>query len=135
MPLSPAGLDLVVDGGRVRGEAFDVLPFAGESAVEAVDVRGTGLDLNLMTRRGAAVGTLVAQDLDGELTLGSPSAASSDRTSAWTVAVVLEGRVVSLAHGPFVVHDAVVVPPGGALQVTGRAAVIALAVIEPTRAS
>jgi hypothetical protein len=135
MPLSPAGVDLVVDGARVRGEAFDVLPFAGESAVEAVDVRGTGLDLNLMTRRGEAVGTLVAQDLDGELTLGSPSAASSDRTSAWTVAVVLEGRVVSLAHGPFVIYDAVVVPPGGALQVTGRAAVIALAVIEPTRAS
>ena len=139
MPLSPAGLDLVIDGRRVRGEAFDVLPFAGESAVEAVDVRGTGLDLNLMTRRGSAAGTLVARHLDGELTLGSPSAASSDQTSAstsaWTVVVVLEGHVMSLAHGPFIVHDAVLVPPGGALQVIGRAAVIARAVIEPTRAS
>jgi len=71
MPLSPAGLDLVIDGRRVRGEAFDVLPFAGESAVEAVDVTTRGLDLNLMTVRGAAVGTLAAHRLDGELTLGS----------------------------------------------------------------
>ena len=156
MPLSPAGLDLVIDGRRVRGEAFDVLPFAGESAVEAVDVTTRGLDLNLMTVRGAAVGTLAAHRLDGELTLGSTgSTGSSGSTvstvstgslgssgslgsasaSAWTVAVVVEGEVSSVAHGLLIVHDALVIPPGGAVPVTGRAAVIALAVIEPTRAS
>ncbi|MCJ0702385.1 HutD family protein [Frigoribacterium faeni] len=133
MPLSPAGLDLVIDGRRVRGEAFDVLPFAGESAVEAVDVRGTGLDLNLMTGRGAAVGTLVARHLDGELTLRSPGTPSTP--SSWTVAVVVEGDVTSPTHGALALHDAVVIPSGGAVQLTGRAAVIALAVIEPTRAS
>ncbi|WP_162236425.1 HutD/Ves family protein [Frigoribacterium sp. Leaf263] len=142
MPLSPAGLDLVIDGRRVRGEAFDVLPFAGESAVEAVDVTTRGLDLNLMTVRGAAVGTLAAHRLDGELTLGSTgstgslgSSGSLGSASAWTVAVVVEGEVSSAAHGPLIVHDALVIPPGGAVPVTGRAAVIALAVIEPTRAS
>lgn len=136
MPLSPAGLDLVIDGRRVRGEAFDVLPFAGESAVEAVDVRGTGLDLNLMTGRGAAVGTLVARHLDGELTLRSPGTPSTPASpSSWTVAVVVEGDVSSPAHGALALHDAVVIPSGGAVQLTGRAAVIALAVIEPTRAS
>lgn len=142
MPLSPAGLDLVIDGRRVRGEAFDVLPFAGESAVEAVDVRGTGLDLNLMTGRGAAVGTLVARHLDGELTLRSPGTPSTPGTpgtpaspSSWTVAVVVEGDVSSPAHGALALHDAVVIPPGGAVQLTGRAAMIALAVIESTRAS
>ncbi|MDY0893223.1 HutD family protein [Frigoribacterium sp. CFBP9030] len=133
MTLSPAGLDLVIDGRRVRGEAFDVLPFAGESAVEAVDVRGTGLDLNLMTGRGAAVGTLVARHLDGELTLRSPGTPSTP--SSWTVAVVVEGDVTSPTHGALALHDAVVIPSGGAVQLTGRAAVIALAVIEPTRAS
>ena len=136
MPLSPAGLDLVIDGRRVRGEAFDVLPFAGESAVEAVDVRGTGLDLNLMTRRGAAAGTLVARHLDGELTLRSPGSPGTPASpSSWTVAVVVEGDVSSPAHGALALHDAVVIPPGGAVQLTGRAAVIALVVIEPTRAS
>lgn len=133
MPLSPAGLDLVIDGRRVRGEAFDVLPFAGESAVEAVDVRGTGLDLNLMTWRGAAAGTLVARHLDVELTLRSPGTPSTP--SSWTVAVVVEGDVTSPTHGALALHDAVVIPSGGAVQLTGRAAVIALAVIEPTRAS
>jgi environmental stress-induced protein Ves len=152
MPLSPAGLDLVIDGRRVRGEAFDVLPFAGESAVEAVDVTTRGLDLNLMTVRGAAVGTLAAHRLDGELTLGSTDStgstgstgslgssgslgSASASASAWTVAVVVEGEVSSAAHGLLIVHDALVIPPGGAVPVTGRAAVIALAVIEPTRAS
>lgn len=145
MPLSSAGLDLVIDGRRVRGEAFDVLPFAGESAVEAVDVRGTGLDLNLMTWRGVAAGTLVARHLDGELTLrspgtpGTPASPGSPGTpaspSSWTVAVVVEGDVSSPTHGALALHDAVVIPPGGAVQLTGRAAVIALAVIEPTRAS
>jgi len=151
MPLSPAGLDLVIDGRRVRGEAFDVLPFAGESAVEAVDVTTRGLDLNLMTVRGAAVGTLAAHRLDGELTLGSTgstgssgstvstgslgSSGSLGSASAWTVAVVVEGEVSSAAHGLLIVHDALVIPPGGAVPVTGRAAVIALAVIEPTGAS
>ncbi|MBD8704635.1 HutD family protein [Frigoribacterium sp. CFBP 13712] len=136
MPLSPAGLDLVIDGRRVRGEAFDVLPFAGESAVEAVDVRGTGLDLNLMTGRGSAAGTLVARHLDGELTLRSPGSPGSPASpSSWTVAVVVEGDVSSPAHGALALHDAVVIPSGGAVQLTGRAAVIALAVIEPTRAS
>jgi len=130
MPLSPTGLDLIIDGRRVRGEAFDVLPFAGESAVEAVDVRGTGLDLNLMTRRGSAAGTLVARHLDGELTLRSPGTPSS-----WAVAVVVEGDVSSPAHGALALHDAVVIPSRGAVQLTGRAAMIALAVIEPTRAS
>jgi environmental stress-induced protein Ves len=139
MPLSPAGLDLVIDGRRVRGEAFDVLPFAGESAVEAVDVTTRGLDLNLMTVRGAAVGTLAAHRLDGDLTLGSTDSAGSSGSlgsaSAWTVAVVVEGEVSSLIHGALALHDALVIPPGGAVQLTGRAAVIALAGIEPTRAS
>jgi hypothetical protein len=142
MPLSPAGLDLVIDGRRVRGEAFDVLPFAGESAVEAVDVTTRGLDLNLMTVRGAAVGTLAAHRLDGDLTLGSTgstgsagSSGSLGSASAWTVAVVIEGEVSSLTHGALALHDALVIPPGGAVQLTGRAAVIALAGIEPTRAS
>jgi environmental stress-induced protein Ves len=139
MPLSPAGLDLVIDGRRVRGEAFDVLPFAGESAVEAVDVTTRGLDLNLMTVRGAAVGTLAAHRLDGDLTLGSTHSAGSSGSlgsaSAWTVAVVVEGEVSSLTHGALALHDALVIPPGGAVQLTGRAAVIALAGIEPTRAS
>jgi len=136
MPLSPAGLDLVIDGRRVRGEAFDVLPFAGESAVEAVDVRGTGLDLNLMTRRGSAAGTLVARHLDGELTLRSPGTPGTPASpSSWTVAVVVEGDVTSPTHGALALHDAVVIPPGGAVQLTGRTAMIALAVIESTRAS
>jgi environmental stress-induced protein Ves len=139
MPLSPAGLDLVIDGRRVRGEAFDVLPFAGESAVEAVDVTTRGLDLNLMTVRGAAVGTLAAHRLDGDLTLRSTHSAGSSGSlgsaSAWTVAVVVEGEVSSLIHGALALHDALVIPPGGAVQLTGRAAVIALAGIEPTRAS
>jgi environmental stress-induced protein Ves len=60
MPLSEAGLDLVVDGRRVRVERSSVLAFAGESEVEAVDVVSPGLDLNLMTRRGRAEGRLSA---------------------------------------------------------------------------
>jgi environmental stress-induced protein Ves len=145
MPLSPAGLDLVIDGRRVRGEAFDVLPFAGESAVEAVDVTTRGLDLNLMTVRGAAVGTLAAHRLDGDLMIGSTdstdstdstgSAGSLGSASAWTVVVVVEGEVSSAVQGRLVAHDALVIPPGGAVPVTGRAAMIALAVIELTRAS
>jgi environmental stress-induced protein Ves len=148
MPLSPAGLDLVIDGRRVRGEAFDVLPFAGESAVEVVDVTTRGLDLNLMTVRGAAVGTLAAHRLDGDLMIGSTdstdstgstgstgSSGSLGSASAWTVAVVVEGEVSSAAHGRLIAHDALGIPPGGGVQLTGRAAVMALAVIEPTRAS
>jgi environmental stress-induced protein Ves len=60
MPLSEAGLDLVVDSRRVRVERSSVLAFAGESEVEAVDVVSPGLDLNLMTRRGRAEGRLSA---------------------------------------------------------------------------
>jgi len=95
MPLSPAGLDLVIDGRRVRGEAFDVLPFAGESAVEAVDVTTRGLDLNLMTVRGAAVGTLAAHRLDGELTLGSTGSTGSTGSSGSTVSTVSTGSLGS----------------------------------------
>ena len=102
-PLSAAWLDPVVDGGRVRGEVFEGLPFASESAVGVVYLSTTGLDLNLMTWRGSAIGTLVAR----RLSPGSPGPASS-----WTVAVVIEGEASSPTHGVLALHDAVVIPQG-----------------------
>jgi environmental stress-induced protein Ves len=110
MPLSEAGLDLVVDGRRVHVRGSSVLAFAGESEVEAVDVVSPGLDLNLMTRRGGAEGRLSAVRVPAVLEVAEHEVA---------VAVVVAGevRVGDDALGEL---DALLVDGAASLAVAGR---------------
>jgi environmental stress-induced protein Ves len=110
MPLSEAGLDLAVDGRRVRVERSSVLAFAGESEVEAVDVLFPGLDLNLMTRRGRAEGRLSTVRVPAVLEVAEHEV---------VVAIVVAGevRVGDDALGEL---DALQVDGAASLTVAGR---------------
>ena len=109
MPLSEAGLDLVVDGRRVHGEALEVLAFAGESPVEAVDVAAEGLDLNLMTRRGSAEGQLRTVEVPAVLELAAHEVA---------VTVVVSGEA-RLGNDVLGALDAFQVPGPATVAVAG----------------
>lgn len=109
MPLSAAGLDLVVDGRRVHGEALEVLAFAGESAVAAVDVAAEGLDLNLMTRRGSAEGQLRTVEVPAVLELAAHEVA---------VTVVVSGEA-RLGNDVLGALDAFLVPGPATVAVAG----------------
>jgi environmental stress-induced protein Ves len=110
MPLSEAGLDLVVDGRRVRVERSTVLAFAGESEVEAVDVGSSGLDLNLMTHRGCA---------EGRLSTVSVPAVLEVAEHAVVVAVVVAGEV-RVGDDALEELDALLVDCAASLAVAGR---------------
>ncbi|MGO4105582.1 HutD family protein [Leifsonia sp. YAF41] len=71
MALTPAGLDLVVDGEAVGIRQFWVHRFEGESVVASVNVTEPAQDLNLMLTRSRAAGELTALILDGTLTIES----------------------------------------------------------------
>jgi environmental stress-induced protein Ves len=124
MPLSPAGLALAI-AGRIRPLAqYETVSFAGEEEVASVDVSSTGLDLNLMTRRGEGDGSLGLSHLDGAQSF---SAADGETT----LVIVLEGEV-SGAGGPLLNHDAVLLPSGAAVELIGHGA---LAVVRVSRRS
>lgn len=82
MPISVGGLVLRDASGRHPVAQFDTFEFAGEAEVEAVEVDHRCLDLNLMTRRDRATGTLSSARVDG-----------SREFDAGVVVVVLEGRL------------------------------------------
>lgn len=71
MALTPAGLDLVVDGEAVGIRQFGIHRFEGESVVASVNVTEPAQDLNLMLTRSRAAGELTALILDGTLTIES----------------------------------------------------------------
>jgi environmental stress-induced protein Ves len=93
MPLSPAGLDLEIDGTRDHLSQFTVQEFRGESVVRSVNVISTSLDLNLMLRRDAVAGSLTSERVDGRLDFDG------------RVAIILDGTFDGLDP-----HDAVIGP-------------------------
>jgi environmental stress-induced protein Ves len=103
---------------------YETVSFAGEEEVASVDVSSTGLDLNLMTRRGEGDGSLGLSHLDGAQSF---SAADGETT----LVIVLEGEV-SGAGGPLLNHDAVLLPSGAAVELIGHGA---LAVVRVSRRS
>jgi environmental stress-induced protein Ves len=122
MPLSPGGLTLAIAGGIRRLAQYEAVSFAGEEEVASVDVESTGLDLNLMTRRGKGDGSLGLTRLAGAQSF---SAADGETT----VVIVLDGDV-SGAGGPLLNHDALLLPSGAAVELIGHGA---LAVVRVSR--
>ena len=123
MPLSPAGLTLAI-AGRIRPLAqYEAASFAGEEEVASVDVSSTGLDLNLMTRRGECDGSLGLSDLHEKRSF---SAAGGETV----LVIVLEGDV-SGADGPLLNRDAVLLPSGAAVELIGRGALAVVRVWRP----
>lgn len=123
MPLSPAGLTLAI-AGRIRPLVqYETVSFAGEEEVASVDVSSTGLDLNLMTRRGECDGSLELSRLDGTQSFSAVDGGT-------TLVIVLDGDV-SGAGGPLLNHDAVLLPSGAAVELTGHGALAVVGVSRP----
>jgi environmental stress-induced protein Ves len=110
MPLSTQGLSLSVDGETHRLPGFESFEFAGDAVVRAIDVRSGSLDLNLLVRREAFVGSLTTQSVHGRLTL---SAAPNE-----SVVVVLLEPAFGLGY-----LDAVELQPDSDLNLDGTGVV------------
>ena len=112
MPLSADGVVLVDEGVRHPLARFEVYGFAGERSVEAVEVREPSLDLNLMLRRGAAGGSLVAESVHGRRDFAPPP-------NSQQVLVVLDGALAmdGIALG---VGDSIRTSEGDVTVLTGE---------------
>ena len=113
MALSPAGLDLVVDGEAAGIRQFGVHRFEGESVVASVNVTEPAQDLNLMLTRGRVVGELTALILDGTLTI------ESGRDEVVLV-IMLDGSA-RLGEVPLGAQDAVRLANGARCELSGVA--------------
>ena len=122
MALSPAGLDLVVDGGAVSIRQFGVHRFAGERVVASVKVTQPTQDLNLMLTRSRVTGELTSLGLAGSLTIE----AGPDEV---VLVLVLAGSARS-GDTPVNDQDAVRLGSGAQLKLSGVAH-LALARIRP----
>jgi len=112
MPLSEAGLVLDEKGTRRALAQYDVLGFAGETAVAAIEVEGETTDLNLMVRRGIRSGSLEKRAVTGSAVL-----TTDDETEL--VIVVLDGQL-DLPE-KLVAGDALVLGPDDFLMLAGTA--------------
>ncbi len=117
MPLSPGGLELTIDSASRSCGQYDVVRFAGEAAVAAINVARPSLDLNLMTTRGLTIGSLTLTGIDGSWTRASAAGES-------LLIVALEGTLL-VDEKRMQPNDALVMSPGAqiTLRGTGRIAV------------
>ncbi len=86
MPLSPHGMNLRIEGEVVHLPGREAFAFGGEASVSATRIRQPQLDLNLMIRKKAAAGSLVA------LVFAGPSEITTDKNEA-AILVVLDGEI------------------------------------------
>jgi len=114
MPLSATGLVLDENGKRRELAQFEVLGFAGETPVEAIEVGVETTDLNLMVRRGIRSGSLEKRAVTGSAVL------TTDEDTELVI-VVLEGEL-SLPDA-MVTGDALVVGPDDFLMLAGTATI------------
>ena len=114
MPLSPVGLVLRENGTRRELGQYDVLGFAGETAVEAIDVSESTTDLNLLVRRGIRSGSLEKRAVTGSAVL------TTDEDTELVI-VVLDGELD--LPDKMVTGDALVVGPDDFLMLAGTATI------------
>jgi environmental stress-induced protein Ves len=88
VPLTGAGIELTINGSSRPVAAFEAIEFDGGDDVVGAPISGPIRDLNLMLRRDAAVGSL-------EIVTDPHRLVATIGTDGWTVAIVLQGSVIT----------------------------------------